>query len=331
MSKIKGWVKKIFEARESVLVVLIILGSIVLSIVSNKFFTFGNIKAIFLGLSVEAMIAAGMAVLLVSGGLDLSIGSTMALSGVITCLFINSGVPVILSIIIGLMIGALIGFISGTIISRWSINPFIVTLGMMQIVRGFVLIFAKGVTVINLPDSYKIIGQGMVGGPNGIQIPIILTLVIVIIFDLLLRKTKFFRQSYYVGGNEKAAIMTGIKVKKVKIINYIIVGVLAALAGIVMSARLASASTNIGQGLEMKVITACVIGGASLSGGEGTVLGAFLGSLLMAIIINALNMMGVDVYWQNVMTGAILIFAVVLDTVLKRRRENAVNVVKVKA
>ena len=331
MIKVKDWVKKIFEARESVLVVLIILGSIVISIVSKKFFTFGNIKAIFLGLSVEAMIAAGMAVLLVSGGLDLSIGSTMALSGVITCLFINSGVPVVISIIIGLLIGALIGLISGTIISRWNINPFIVTLGMMQIIRGLVLIFAKGVTVINLPDSYKAIGQGLVGGANGIQIPIIITLAIVIIFDLLLRKTKFFRQSYYVGGNEKAAIMTGIKVKKVKITNYIIVSVLAALAGIVMSARLSSASTNIGQGLEMKVITACVIGGASLSGGEGTVLGAFLGSLLMAIIINALNMMGVDVYWQNVMTGAILIFAVVLDTVLKRRRENAVNVVKVKA
>lgn len=331
MDRIKGFMKKIFEARESVLVVLIILGSIVLSIVSKKFFTFGNIKAIFLGLSVEAMIAAGMAILLVSGGLDLSIGSTMALSGVITCLFINSGFPVVISIIIGLLIGALIGLINGTIISRWQINPFIVTLGMMQIVRGFVLIFAKGVTVINLPDSYKVIGQGMVGGSNGIQIPIILTLVIVIVFDLLLRKTKFFRQSYYVGGNEKAAVMTGIKVKKVKITNYIIVSVLAALAGIVMSARLASASTNIGLGLEMKVITACVIGGASLSGGEGTVLGAFLGSLLMAIIINALNMMGVDVYWQNVMTGAILIFAVVLDTVLKRRRESAVNVVKVKA
>lgn len=328
MNKIKSFIKKIFEARESVLVLLIILGSIVLSIVSKKFFTFGNIKAIFLGLSVEAMIAAGMAILLVSGGLDLSIGSTMALSGVITCLCINSGIPVIISIIIGLIVGALIGLISGTIISRWQINPFIVTLGMMQIVRGFVLIFAKGVTVINLPDSYTVIGQGMVGGPKGIQIPIILTLVIVIVFDLLLRKTKFFRQSYYVGGNEKAAIMTGIKVKKVKITNYIIVSVLAALAGIVMSARLASASTNIGLGLEMKVITACVIGGASLSGGEGTVLGAFLGSLLMAIIINALNMMGVDVYWQNVMTGAILIFAVVLDTVLKRRRENAVNSVK---
>jgi len=331
MVKVKKFIKRIFEARESVLILLIIVGAIALSFVSKKFFTFGNIKAIFLGLSVEAMVAAGMAVLLVSGGLDLSIGSTMALSGVLTCLCINAGVPVVISIIIGLLVGVLIGLISGTIISRWNINPFIVTLGMMQIVRGFVLIFAKGVTVINLPDSYTVIGQGMVGGPKGIQIPIIITLVVVIVFDLLLRKTKFFRQSYYVGGNEKAAKMTGINVKRVKITNYIIVGALAALAGIIMSARLASASTNIGLGLEMKVITACVIGGASLSGGEGTVLGAFLGSLLMAIIINALNMMGVDVYWQNVMTGAILIFAVVLDTVLKQRRENATNSLKAQA
>jgi len=322
MRKGKASIRKLFEIRESVLVLLIIIGAVVMSIISPIFLGISNIKAIFLGLSVEATVAAAMTVLLVSGGLDLSIGSTMALTGVIACMCLKAGIPVVLSIVAGLLTGVLIGFISGTIIAKWKINPFIVTLGMMQIVRGLVLILANGVTIIDLPESFTVIGQGDV---LGIQIPIIVTIVIIIIFDVLLRKARFFRQNYYIGGNEKAAVMTGIKVNFVKVTNYMLVGMMAAVAGVMMSARLASASVNIGVGLEMKVITACVIGGASLAGGEGTVVGAFLGSLLMAMMVNALNLLGVDVYWQNVMTGVILIFAVVLDTVLKMRRENAVN------
>ena len=154
-----------------------------------------------------------------------------------------------------------------------------------------------------------------------IQFPIIITIIIVIIGDLLLRRTRFFRQSYYIGANEKAAIMTGIKVNKIKITSYVIVGGLAAIAGVLTASRLGAASVNIGVGEELKIIAACVIGGASLSGGEGSVVGAFLGTLFMAMIINSLNLLGVDVYWQNVVTGVILIGAVVLDTDLKKRRE----------
>lgn len=322
MRKGKASLLKLLEIRESVLVILIVLGAVIMSFVSPIFMGVSNIKAIFLGLSVEATVAAGMTVLLVSGGLDLSIGSTMAFTGVISCMCLKAGIPIILSILAGMMVGMLIGFISGMIIAKWKINPFIVTLGMMSIVRGLVLILANGVTIIQLPEAFTVIGQGEV---FGIQIPIIITIVIVIVLDILLRKTRFFRQNYYIGANEKAATMTGIKVNVVKIFNYMLVGSLSAVAGIMMSARLASASVNIGVGLEMKVITACVIGGASLAGGEGTVIGAFLGSLLMAMLVNALNLLGVDVYWQNVMTGVILILAVILDTVLKSRRENAVN------
>ncbi len=315
--------KKLLQMRESVLILLIIVATVVMGIVNSSFLSEGNIKAIFLGLSVEALVACGMAVLLVSGGLDLSIGSTTALAGVVACMALNAGIGVFPSIVIGLLIGALVGLVNGFIITKWEISPFIVTLGMMSIVRGFVLILAQGVSIIDLPAAFTEIGQGSI---LGIQYPIIITVVAVVAFDILLRKSKFFRQNYYIGGNEKAAILTGMRVNLVKMTNYIILGALAALAGVTMAARFGNASVNIGVGLEMKVITACVIGGASLSGGEGTVVGAFLGSLLMAMITSALNILSVDVYWQNVFTGAILIFAVVLDTVLKRRRENAVNV-----
>ena len=141
----------------------------------------------------------------------------------------------------------------------------------------------------------------------------------------MLRKHRIFRKSYYVGGNEKAAEVTGINIQNVKIVNFIITGVLAAFAGVLIASRFGSASVTIGSGMEMEVITACVIGGASLSGGEGTVLGAYLGSLLLSMIVSALNMLGVDAYWQNVITGAILVVTVCLDSVLKMRRETNVK------
>lgn len=319
----KGRVRllKLLQVRELVLVVVIILGGAIMSFTSPVFFSQANMMAILLGLSIEAIIAAGMTILLVSGGFDLSVGSVVAFSGVIACMCLKANIPVPISILLGVMSGTAVGSITGLIVSKWNINPFIITLGMMSIVRGFVLILANGVTIIDLPASFTIIGQGKL---FGVQYPIIITLVVIIIGDILLRRSSFFRQNYYIGGNEKAAGMTGINVKAIKIFNYALAGTMAAAAGVVTAARLASASVNIGVGMELKVITACVIGGSSLSGGEGSILGSFLGSLLMATLINSLNIMGTDVYWQNVITGLILIGAVILDTVLKQKREAAV-------
>ncbi len=310
----------LLQARELFLVLIIVAGGIVMSSVSPIFLRPGNIKAILLGLSVEATIAAGMTVLLVSGGLDMSVGSTMAFSGVVVTMLMKAGVPVLPAVLLGLLSGAIVGLINGSIVATWKVNPFIVTLGMLSIVRGFVLLLAQGVTIIDLPVAFTMIGQGEI---FGIQYPIVFTILLVLVGDTFLRRSRFFRQSYYIGGNEKAAVMTGIKVNRVKIINYVITGLLAAVAGIFFTARLAAASVTIGVGLELKVITAAVIGGASLSGGEGTIAGAFLGSILMATLINSLNLLGIDVYWQNVFTGLILVFAVVLDKVLKQRRAEA--------
>ena len=307
---------RLLAIRELMLVGIILIIWILLSMFVPIFLNPSNIKAILLGLSTESIVAIGMTTVLVSGGFDLSVGSTLALAGVATCLCIKAGIPVFISIILGILTGSIIGFINGYIITKLRINPFITTLGMMSIVRGFVLIFATGATIIDLPKAFTVVGQGKI---IGIQLPIIIALLLIIIGDILLRKSRFFRQSYYVGSNEKAALMTGISVDKVKIFNYVLVGSLAALAGVVTSARFAYASVNIGVGLELKVITSCIIGGASLGGGTGSIAGAFFGTLLMATLVNGLNLIGVNIYWQNVLTGIILIGAVVFDTVLKEK------------
>ena len=307
---------RLLAIRELMLIGIILIIWILLSMFVPIFLNPSNIKAILLGLSTEAIVAIGMTNVLISGGFDLSVGSTLALAGVVACLSIKAGIPVFISIIIGILTGSIIGFINGYIITKWRINPFITTLGMMSIARGFVLIFATGATIIDLPKAFTVIGQGKI---IGIQLPIIISLVIIIVGDILLRKSRFFRQSYYVGCNEKAASMTGISVDKIKIFSYFLVGSLAALAGVLTSARFAYASVNIGIGLELKVITSCIIGGASLGGGTGSVLGAFLGTLLMATIVNGLNLIGVNVYWQNVLTGVVLIGAVLFDTILKEK------------
>jgi len=311
--------KTIASFREFSLVVVLLIFSLFMTIVSDVFLTKANIEAILLSLSVEATIAVGMVVLLISGGLDLSVGSTLAFTGVVTGLALTSlklSVPI--SILFGLVAALGVGLANGLLVAKLKINPFIVTLGMMMTVRGLLLVFAQGRAVLNLPDSFTIIGQGRF---FGVQYPIYVMLFLVIVGDILMRNSRFFRQSYYIGGNEKAARLSGINVDLVKIFNYCLVAFLAGVAGIMITARFGSSSLTVGSGgVELRVITATIIGGASLSGGEGSVFGAFLGALFMGVLANALNLLGVDVYWQNLVTGLILIIAVVVDVVNERRK-----------
>lgn len=317
-------IRKVFAFRESVLTAMIIVFALVVFLFKAKYLSGANILVIMLALSSTALIGCGMTVLLASGCMDLSVGSMAALAGVVTCQLFHggSGIPVPVAFLIGLLVGVAGGLINGFVVTRWNISPFIVTLGTMNAFRGVTQLLSQGVGVTGLPQSFLNFGQGTL---FGIQYPIIVCIIAVIIFDILLRRHRFFRQSYFVGGNEKAAVMTGIKANRVKMVNFVIVSALAALAGVTLASRFGSASSSIGQGMEMQVITACVIGGASLSGGEGTVLGAFLGALLLSMITSALNMFGVDVYWQNVLTGVILVATVVLDTILKTKRETMVR------
>lgn len=316
-NSVRGWLGKVTDFREFMLLVIIIGAGIIMTIASPIFLTSGNILANLLGLSIESIIGIGMTILMVSGGFDMSVGSTVALCGAVSAMCMVNGMPVALAIFIGLALGTLIGVINGLIIAKIGINPFITTLGMLSIVRGLLLVVTQAKNITGLPDSFNIIGQGQI---FGIQYPIIIALVLIIIGDLLLRKSRFFRQNYYIGGNEKAAALSGIDVNKIKIFNYGLIGFLSALAGLIMTARLGTASVTAGTGLELKVISAVIIGGASLQGGEGTVVGAFLGSLLMSIIVSSLTLLGVDIYWNTLVIGATLLIAVMIDTIGKKRK-----------
>lgn len=283
-----------------------------MSSASPVFLNRQNIEAILLALSVEATIAVGMVILLISGGLDLSVGSTLAFTGVVTGLALAAGLPSPVAIVIGLIAALAVGLANGVLVAKLKINPFITTLGMQIAIRGLLLVIAHGRAVLNLPPTFTVIGQGRL---FGIQYPIYIMLTLVIISDILMRNTRFLRQNYYIGGNERAARLSGINVDLVKIVNYCLVALLAGVAGLLITARFGSASVTVGSGTELRVITAAIIGGASLNGGEGSVFGAFLGALFMGVLANALNLLGVDVYWQNLVTGLILITAVVIDVI----------------
>jgi len=314
---LRSRLRQLTSQREFIMLLVIVIFAIIMALASPIFITWLNIEAILMALTVEATIAVGMVILLISGGLDLSAGSTLALVGVVTGLVLTAGVSAAPAIFIGLLAGLGVGLVNGLLVAKMRINPFITTLGTMITVRGLLLILAKGRAILNLPESYTVIGQGRL---FGVQYPIFALLFLVIGGDLLLRNSRFLRQSYYIGGNENAARLSGINVDGQKIFYYCLVAVLAGVAGLMLTARFGAASLTVGNGIELRVITACIIGGASLSGGEGSVLGAFLGALFMGMLASALNLLGVDVYYQSFLTGLILILAVVFDVVNERRK-----------
>jgi len=309
--------KAISSFRESILIVVILISFVFMSINSDNFLSPQNISSIFMGVSVNGIIAIGMVILLVSGGLDLSVGSIMAFSGIVTAMMMNAGLPIVVAIIFGLLFSGLIGITNGILIAKVKVNPFITTLGMMMAINGLTLVISNGVSIQNLPDKFNMIGQGML---FKIQYPIYAVIILTIIGDFLLRNTRFMRQNYYIGENETAARLNGINVDSMKIFNYGLTAVLSGIAGILLAARFGSASLTVGSNTAMSVLTGAIIGGANLSGGEGTVFGAFLGVFFMGILSNALNLLGVNVYWQDLVSGVILILAVVFDVVNESRK-----------
>ena len=309
---------RILRYKELPLIILIVVGSIALSFASRNFLNISNILAVFLGASFDTLVAIGMTLLLISGGFDLSVGSTFAFGGVITGIMLTAGADVVLSVIGGLAAGALVGFVNGIIIARVKVNPLITTLATMSIVRGLVFIITRGLGIPNLPAAFNVIAQTRV---YQIQTPIIIMVIVLILSDIFFRFSIFFRQYFFIGGNEESARLSGIKVDPLKILGYTFSGFMAAVAGILSAARMGGALSTAGTGSELTVITACIIGGCSLAGGEGSVLGSFLGVLLMALVANAFNLLGVSIYWQRAIYGLILLGAVLVDVVRRRRME----------
>jgi ribose transport system permease protein len=315
--EVRSIFRSLISMRESILFIVITVSFIAMSFASPYFLSPGNLESMFLGLSVEGIICIGMVILLVSGGLDLSVGSNLAFTGVVVGLSMTNGIPILPSIIIALIAAFLSGFLNGILIAKMNLNPFITTLGMQMFLKGAMLLAANGKSVLGLPDAFNNIGQGTL---IGIQYPVFILIILVVVFEIILRRSRILRTSYYVGGNENAARLSGIKVSRVKIAIYSLTGVMAGIAGIIITARFGSSSVTIGPGVELRVLAACIIGGASLNGGEGTVLGAFLGAFFMQLLSTSLNLLNVNVYVQTLLTGAILIIAILLDQLNEKRK-----------
>jgi ribose transport system permease protein len=283
------------------------------------FFSLSTINTVLLYLFGYAIMACGMTVLLVSGGFDLSVGSVSALAAMVAAVLMKDPawhLPWPVALGVGLAVGALVGLTNGVVVARLGINPFITTLATMLLARGLTYIVSGGRGRSGFEAGFCWLGQGKLAG---LQMPIVFSLVLVAVMELLLRKHRFFRQNYFIGGNEQAAWLSGVAVDRIKVFNYALSGGLAALAGLLFSARLDSAIPNAGDGDELKVITAVIVGGASLTGGKGTVFGAFLGCLLLATIRPAIAFLGIGDHWEKALVGAILLAAVMLDRLGRSR------------
>ena len=295
------------------LVILCVLASIVFP---YSFPTVDNFSQILLNVSIDAIVAVGMMILMIGGMFDLSVGSVVALSGGITCyLMYYNNTNFLAAILAGLVAALLVGVINGWLIAKWRINPMIQTLAMMGIVRGIALM-VSGAGIQNVPYEFTYLGQSKL---LKLQAPVWWMLTTVVLFSFLVDRTTFFRRYYYIGGNEKAARLSGINIEKMKIWAFTISAFLAAIAGILLSSRLGAALSSSGRGLELRVITAVILGGASLSGGQGKIWGAFLGAVFMAIVNNILILSRVSGYWQEVILGLTLILAVGLDQLILKR------------
>jgi len=316
-SAVREFVLKVVRIREMAMVVLILVSGLVMTVLSPHFLSLTNFVAIARGFSMEGIVTTGMALLLVAGAFDLSVGAVMALAGIVTAwAIVSADAPYAVAVLAGLSVGGLVGWINGILVTRIKVDPLIATLGMMTVARGMALGLTEGHPVVNVPLDFAWLGQGNIGG---VPVPFIVLLVIALVADLMLRRGRALRQLYYIGGNQKAARLSGIPVDRIILLTFMGSGIAAALGGIITMARLTSGIPTAYAGVELRVIAACVIGGMSLSGGEGTVLGALLGLVFMALVSNAMTLLGVSIYWEGVVTGTILIVAVALDMLSRRR------------
>jgi len=291
---------------------------IVFWILSPYFFTLSNLLNIAQQTVINAIISVGMTVVIITAGIDLSVGSILAFSGVILGNLLHSNVPLFFSLIIGITIGVIIGVINGAFIAYGRIPPFIATLGMMSIARGAALLFTGGKPVSNFSSDFRFIANGTI---CKIPFPILLMIFIYIMTHIVLTRTRFGRYVYSIGGNEEASVLSGINVKKIKIYVYGISGMMCGISAIILTSRLNSAQPIAGIMYELDAIAATVIGGTSLMGGEGTIIGTFIGAFLMGVLRNGLNILDISAFIQQIIIGSVIIGAVFIDMMLKKNKK----------
>ncbi|WP_423126878.1 ABC transporter permease [Gaoshiqia sp. Z1-71] len=302
-------------------IIALVIMCVVLSFLSDRFLTTENSWNVMRQISVNVIISVGMTLVILTGGIDLSVGSILALAGAVTAgmlkfgaeltdLNLYIGFTLLGALVGGTLVGTLLGWFNGFTITRFKVPPFVATLAMLTIARGLTMLWTGGFPITGLANNMAFIGTGWF---MGIPMPVWISAVIVLAAVVLTRQTKLGRHIYAVGGNETAAKLSGLKIKKIKIIVYSIAGALAGIGGIIVTSRLDSAQPNAGFGFELDSIAAVVIGGTSLSGGKGTILGTVQGALIIGILNNGLVLMNVSPFWQQVIKGFVILLAVVIE------------------
>ncbi|MBN2007875.1 ribose ABC transporter permease [candidate division KSB1 bacterium] len=291
---------------------------IVLWILSPYFLTVSNLLNIAQQTSINAIIAVGMTFVIITAGIDLSVGSILAFSGVVLASTLRIGLPLPLALFAGLAVGMFCGLINGLLITYGKLPPFISTLGMMSVARGAALLYSSGRPISGFSDSLRFLATGEI---LYIPTPVIIMIAVYVIAHFILTRTKFGRYTYAIGGNEEAAVLSGVNVKLNKAMVYGICGMLSGLAAVILTARLNSAQPIAGIMYELDAIAATVIGGTSLMGGEGTIFGTLIGAFIMGVLRNGLNLLGVSSFIQQIVIGSVIIIAVLVDMALKRQKK----------
>jgi ribose transport system permease protein len=307
------------RAREAALALMVLVVSGLLSLAEPRFLNASNLVSVGTGMIYDVPVAAGMTLVLVLGGIDLSVGAVIGLTSVITAMYLRSGGSVVLAVPIALATAGGAGALNGLLVARFKVAPFLVTLGTMSIARGTATVLTSGYFLSGLPQAFIEIGRGqLLGAPY----PVFVVVGVVIVFDVLLRRWKPLHDAFYAGGNPAAALLSGIDVRRLVFVGYVASALAAGLSAVFMTSRLAMGYARFGELAELRAIAAAVLGGASFSGGTGSILGAALGVLLLAVISNGFVLLRLSVYWQGVVSGLILVVAIAVDASRRRRNES---------
>ena len=312
--------RSLMRRREIGTIIPLVIMVAVVTIVNPAFLAIGNIIDIFRTATYSFIVAVALTFLMVTGGMDLSIGAVTSLGGIVCGFALVAGLPIPLSILCGILSGVIVGFIKAFFVIGLDLPPFIVTLGVQYAVNGLINVLTEGMPISGFPKGFKSIGQNFIVGR--IYYPILIAVAFGIIFHIVLTKTKYGRRLIASGGNAETAYLAGIHVKRIKVGAHVLVSTFAAIAGVLMASRFASAMPNVGSGTELTIMASVIIGGTSTYGGCGSIIGTSIGCLLLAVIANGLVLMRVSSYYQNLIFGLILLLSIVLDKYRQRLSEN---------
>ena len=300
-----------------VIVGVLLLIMAVLTVLSRDFLTVTNVTNVLRQVSTTVIAGSAVTLLMISGNFDLSIGSILAIAGTMNAIFVTRGMPIPLAILLCVLIGLVVGVINGALVVLLEVPSFIATLGTMYAVRGAAWVITGGNSISRgLTKAFTVLGRGYIGP---VPISIIITAVVFAVFYFIQKKTLLGKYAYAIGGNRRTALLSGIGVKRIGVVLYVLVGGLAAFAGTMLSSRLGVGNASVGDGFEFDVVVAVILGGTSLDGGEGSVFGTLIGALIVGFIANGLNLLGVHSFYQDIVKGVVLVGAVFLDRFLKKR------------